>query len=82
MKQNQYSPLQVEEQVCVIFAGTQGYLDGIAKNRVGEFEAEWLRKLHSDHSDILAAIRDTGKLEKETEEKLTQALKEFSKKFA
>jgi F-type H+/Na+-transporting ATPase subunit alpha len=82
MKQGQFSPLQVEEQVCVIYAGTQGYLDKIAKNKVREFEQEFLRKLHADHSDILKTIRETGKLEKETEEKLKAALDAFSKTFA
>ncbi len=82
MKQGQFSPLQVEEQVCVIFAGTQGYLDKIAKNRVQEFEAEFLRKLHADHSDILKTIRETGKLEKATEDKLKAALDAFAKNFA
>ncbi len=82
MKQNQYSPLQVEEQVCVIFAGTNGYLDKFPKNRVREFEAEFLRKLHADHADILKSIRDTGKLEKETEDKLKAALDAFAKNFA
>jgi F-type H+/Na+-transporting ATPase subunit alpha len=82
MKQGQFSPLQVEEQVCVIFAGTQGYLDKFPKNRVQEFEAEWVRKLHADHSDILKSIRETGKLDADNEKKLTEALEAFSKSFA
>ncbi|NOX83590.1 MAG: F0F1 ATP synthase subunit alpha [Alphaproteobacteria bacterium] len=82
MKQGQFSPLQVEEQVCVIFAGTQGYLDKFPKNRVQEFEAEWVRKLHADHSDILKSIRESGKLDAENEKKLTEALEAFSKGFA
>ncbi len=82
MKQGQFSPLQVEEQVCVIFAGTQGYLDKFPKNRVQEFEAEWVRKLHADHSDILKSIRETGKLDADNEKKLTEALDAFSKGFA
>ena len=82
MKQGQFSPLQVEEQVCVIFAGTQGYLDKIAKNRVRDFETELLRKLHADHADILKTIRETGKLEKATEDKLKAALDTFAKNFA
>ncbi|MEM8772153.1 MAG: F0F1 ATP synthase subunit alpha [Pseudomonadota bacterium] len=82
MKQGQYSPLQVEEQVCVIYAGTQGYLDGIAKDKVGDFEEEWLRKLHADHSDILKTIRETGKLDDDTAKKLTEALDAFTKSFA
>jgi F-type H+/Na+-transporting ATPase subunit alpha len=82
MKQGQFSPLQVEEQVCVIFAGTQGYLDKFPKDRVQEFEAEWVRKLHADHSDILKSIRETGKLDADNEKKLTEALEAFSKGFA
>ncbi|MEM9170789.1 MAG: F0F1 ATP synthase subunit alpha, partial [Pseudomonadota bacterium] len=82
MKQNQYSPLQVEEQVCVIFAGVRGYLDKIEKAKVGEFEAELLRKLHADHSDVLTTIRDAGKLDDDTEKTLTGVLDAFSKSFS
>jgi F-type H+-transporting ATPase subunit alpha len=82
MKQPQFSPLQVEEQVCVIFAGTQGYLDKMPKNRVSDFEKEFLRHLHADHAPLLKAIRDTGKLEKADEAKLVGILDAFVKKFA
>ncbi|WP_411816874.1 F0F1 ATP synthase subunit alpha [Hyphococcus sp. DH-69] len=82
MKQGQFSPLQVEEQVAVIFAGTQGYLDGIKVDQVGHFEREFLRKLHADHSDILKTIRDTGKLDDDTQAKLKDVLDTFSKNFA
>ena len=82
MKQDQYSPLLVEEQVCVIYAGTQGYLDKIEKTKVGAFEQEFLRKLHADHADILSSIRDSGKLDDDAEGKLKDALDAFSKSFA
>ncbi|MEM8937413.1 MAG: F0F1 ATP synthase subunit alpha [Pseudomonadota bacterium] len=82
LKQDQYSPLQAEEQVCVIYAGTQGYLDDIEVGQIQHFENEWLRKLHGDHADILSTIRDTGKLDEETEGKLKDALDAFSKAFA
>ena len=82
MKQGQFSPLQVEEQVCVIYAGTQGYLDDIAKDKVGSFEEEFLRKLHADHAGILSSIRDTGKLDDETSASLKDVLDTFSKNFA
>ena len=82
MKQGQFSPLQVEEQVCVIFAGTQGYLDGIDKDKVDHFEREFLRKLHGDHADLLKSIRVSGKLDDETEKKLTGVLDAFTKSFA
>ncbi len=82
MKQGQFSPLQVEEQVCVIYAGTQGYLDDIPTEKVGEFEQELLRKLHGDHSEILTSIRDSGKLDDDMEAKLKDALDAFAKNFA
>src|SRR5271168_3400650 len=50
LKQAQYAPLQAEEQVCVIYAGTRGYLDGIAVADVGRFESEFLGRLHSQHA--------------------------------
>jgi len=82
MKQAQYSPLQVEEQVCVIYAGTQGYLDKVAKDKVSAFEEEFLRKLHGDHADLLKSIRETGKLDDDAEKTLKDALDTFSKNFA
>src|SRR5208282_5753458 len=57
LKQPQYSPQQVEEQVCVLYAGTRGYLDPIALNAVGRFEAELLSRLRTHHRDLLDAIR-------------------------
>ncbi|MEM1409472.1 MAG: F0F1 ATP synthase subunit alpha [Pseudomonadota bacterium] len=82
LKQPQYSPLQVEEQVAVIFAGTRGYLDKIAVEKVQEYEAEFLRHMQSQHSDVLAAIRDQKKLTDELEKKLTDILEAFTKSFA
>ncbi|MEQ8936475.1 MAG: F0F1 ATP synthase subunit alpha, partial [Amphiplicatus sp.] len=82
MKQSQFSPLQVEEQVCVIFAGVRGYLDKVAKNRVQEFEKEFLRHLHADHADLLKTIRDEKAMSDATEKKLVEILGSFSKKFA
>ena len=82
LKQNQYSPLQVEEQVCVIFAGVRGYLDGLETARVLEFEAELLRKLHADHSDILTAIRTEKVLSEDVEKKLSDVLDALVKNFA
>ena len=58
LKQPQYSPLAVEEQVVVIYAGTRGYLDPIPANQVGAFEDDLLSHLHGKHVDILDAIRD------------------------
>ncbi|NNU15930.1 F0F1 ATP synthase subunit alpha [Parvularcula sp. ZS-1/3] len=82
LKQPQYSPLQVEEQVVVIFAGTRGYLDRIETAKVGEFEEEFLRHMHSQHADILTTIRTEKKVSDDTDKKLTDILEAFTKSFA
>jgi len=82
MKQGQFSPLQVEEQVCVIFAGVRGYLDKIATAKVGHFERELLRHLHADHGDLLKAIREEKALSEANEKKLAEILDVFAKRFA
>ena len=53
LKQPQFSPLSMEEQVCVIFAGTRGYLDKVATKDIGRYEAELLRHLHGDKAKLL-----------------------------
>ena len=82
LKQPQYSPLLMEEQVVVIFAGTRGYLDKIPTAKVGDFEEELLRHVRGEHADLLAAIRDEKKLSDENEKKLTELLDKFAKNFA
>jgi len=82
LKQAQYSPLAVEEQVAVIYAGTRGYLDGVATADVGRFESELLARLHSKHQDILDTIRTSKELKADTEAKLKEALEAFTKSFA
>ena len=82
LKQPQYAPQQAEEQVCVIYAGTRGYLDGIAVSDVGRFESEFLGRLHSQHADLLEAIRTQKSLTEELEGQLKAALDAFSASFA
>jgi F-type H+-transporting ATPase subunit alpha len=82
LKQPQYAPLAVEEQVCVIYAGTRGYLDKIPTASVGRFEQEFLSRLHSQHQDLLDAIRTKKALDDELEGKLKAALESFSSTFA
>ncbi|MEM9284967.1 MAG: F0F1 ATP synthase subunit alpha [Pseudomonadota bacterium] len=82
LKQPQYSPLQVEEQVAVIFAGTRGYLDGIDTAQVGKFEQEFLRHMQSLHSDVLTAIRDQKKISDDLDKKLTEILDTFAENFS
>ncbi len=82
LKQPQYSPLAVEEQVAVIFAGVRGYLDKVAVNKVTAFEAQLLAKLRAEGADILSAIRDEQVISDATEEKLKSFLDSFAKTFA
>jgi F-type H+-transporting ATPase subunit alpha len=82
LKQGQYKPLPVEEQVVVIYAGVNGYLDKIALNKITEFEARYLDEIREKGADILSAIRDERDLSEETEGKLKSFLEEFVKVFA
>ena len=82
LKQPQFSPLKMEEQVCVIFSGTRGYLDGIPVDAVGEFEEQLLNTLRSQHADILEAIRSEKKLSEDTEKSLVNVLDSLTKNFA
>src|SRR5579883_462939 len=82
LKQPQFAPMAVEEQVISIFAGTRGYLDNIAVGDVIRFERELLSLVRSKHADILESIRTDKELKKETEAKLTEVLEHFVKVFA
>ncbi len=82
LKQPQYSPLSVEEQVCVIFAGVRGYLDNTPLNSITKFETEFLRALRGSGADILSAVRTEQALSEATENKLKSFLENFLKSFA
>ncbi len=82
LKQPQFSPLRMEEQVCVIYAGVNGYLDPLPIDRIRAFEEGLLGALHSQHDDILKAIRESRDLEKDTESKLKGAVDAYTKTFA
>ena len=82
LKQAQFSPLAVEEQVVSIFAGVRGYLDGIGIGDVTRFEQSFLADMRSRHADVLDAIRTQGALNAELEGKLKAILEDFAKKFA
>ncbi len=83
MKQAQYSPLTNAEIVCVIFAGTQGYLDKIEVSQVGRFETGLLNHLRSKNSDLLDDITNNDrKVKGELEEKIRAALDAFAADFA
>ena len=88
LKQPQYSPLSMEEQVVVVYAGTRGYLDKVAVEQVGRFEAELLRHIRADKQDLLADIRDkkdiskNGKDGAKIEDAIKSTLESFTKTFA
>ncbi|MCH2037524.1 MAG: F0F1 ATP synthase subunit alpha [Rickettsiales bacterium] len=82
LKQPQYSPLVVEEQVVVIYAGVKGYLDSIDINKVVDFEQSFLTHIRSNHQSLLDSIRKDQKLTEDTERQLKSALEDFTKQFA
>ena len=82
LKQDQYAPLSMEEQVVSIFAGVNGYLDGIETRDVTRFEAQYLDAIRDKGADILAAVREEGVVSDETEAKLKAFLDDFVKTFA
>jgi F-type H+-transporting ATPase subunit alpha len=82
LKQPQYAPLAVEEQVAVIYAGTRGYLDKIPTAQVGRFEQELLSRLRSQHQSWLEAVRTGKALTAELEAELKSILESFSATFA
>ncbi|MFM8989145.1 MAG: F0F1 ATP synthase subunit alpha, partial [Alphaproteobacteria bacterium] len=82
LKQPQYSPMPVEEQVVSIFAGTRGYLDGLQVAQVGRFEKALLSEIKAKHAAVLDAIRAEREISKATEGKLTEILDGFVKSFA
>jgi F-type H+/Na+-transporting ATPase subunit alpha len=82
LKQPQFSPLKVEEQVVVIFAGTRGFLDPLPVNAISRFEREFLSYVRDNHQNLLDDIRTKKTLSEESEKTLRGALDKFSKAFA
>src|SRR3546814_721565 len=82
LKQPQFSPMTVEEQVISIFAGVRGYLDRIAIAEIGRFEQQLLSEIKSKAPGILEAIRTEKALSDDTEGKLKDFMDSFAKTFA
>ena len=82
LKQAQYSPMSVEDQVVAIFLGTKGHLDSVPVADVGRFESEFIEHLKASKSPVLAEIRDSQKLSEDAEEKLVSTIADFKKGFA
>ncbi|WP_373084317.1 F0F1 ATP synthase subunit alpha [Sneathiella sp.] len=82
LKQPQYSPLTMDEQVVVIFSGVRGYLDRIEVSQIGDFEEQLLSEMHAKHQDLMNTIVSEGALSDDTESKLNEIIDSFSKTFA
>jgi F-type H+-transporting ATPase subunit alpha len=82
LKQPQYRPLPVEEQVVSIYSGVKGYLDKLPVAQVGRFEQTLLSTIKSKHADILSGIRESQALTPDLEAKLKAVLEELAKTFA
>jgi F-type H+-transporting ATPase subunit alpha len=82
LKQPQYQPMPIEEQVASIYAGTNGFIDSVETKDVTRYEAAMLSYLRSEHKDVLKTIRDTKTLDDDTAAKLKDALTAFAKQFA
>jgi F-type H+-transporting ATPase subunit alpha len=82
LKQPQYTPIPVEQQVVAIFCGVRGYLDGIPVAKIGRYEEALLDEFRSKHSGLLDKIRTEGEISKDTEKQLTDIIGAFTKSFA
>jgi len=82
LKQPQYSPMPVEEEVISIYAGVKGYLDKVEIRDVGRFEKSMLSEIKAKHPEILSAIASEKQISAQTEEKLKGFLDAFAKTFA
>ena len=81
LKQDQFSPLLVEEQVIVLYAGVKGYLSDIPTSRIKEYQSKLLFVMKNSHIEIIESIRSEKDISKQTEEKLKQVILEFNKVF-
>jgi len=82
LKQNQYVPMDVEDQVMSLYTAVRGYLDDLPVEKVLPFEAEFVKYMKANKPEVGKAITESGLLTKETEEQLKDAIKEFKQVFA
>ncbi|MCL6105881.1 MAG: F0F1 ATP synthase subunit alpha [Actinobacteria bacterium] len=81
LNQGQYQPFPVEEEVAVIFAATQGFLDKVSVDRVPDFNSGLIARLHSEHPELLTVIREEKEISDDTDARLRAAMEEFLKDF-
>ena len=79
LKQDQYSPMTVAEQVISVFTGVKGYLDDIEIGKIKQFENDIIEKIKSEKPEIIESILSSGKLEEETEKLVIQVIEEYKK---
>ena len=82
LKQGQYVPMPLEQEVVILFAVNAGLIEDLALDRVADFEEQLMRYMSSTHPDIVQTIADTGDLTEEIEGRLTQAINDFKGTFA
>ena len=81
LKQPQYQPMPVAEQVVVVYAGTHGYVDGIEVDKVAEFAGRLLTFVRERHPRMLQSIRESGELSEETEKELQQTIEDYRTRY-
>ena len=81
LKQQQYSPMTVAEQVISVFCGVKGYLDDIEQKNISTFEKKIIEKCKSEKQEILDSITSSGKLEESMEKSLSEIITELKKNF-
>ena len=79
LKQDQYSPMTVAEQVISVFTGVKGFLDDVELNKIKKFEKDIIEEIKSNKPEILESIQSSGKLEEDTEKALIQVIEEYKK---
>ena len=81
LKQKQYSPMTVAEQVISVFCGVKGYLDDIELKEIANFENKIIEKCKSEKPEIIESILSSGKLEEDSEQKLVEVIKQLKQTF-
>jgi len=82
LKQAQYSPMPMEEQVIIIYAGVRGFLDKIELSQIKNFETAWIKHVKSAHADVLTELKEKGAISDALESKLSKLCSEFTSNFA
>lgn len=81
LKQGQYVPMPIEDQVAVIYTGVRGYLDKLDPSKIGKFEQQFLQHIKTSHSDLLNTIATEGKISDATDAKLKGIVNDFLTSF-